>query len=306
MACTRRGNPDDARRDDLACRGGGPRHGQALRLGARGIYVDQANDQITAQGQVLRKGDIITIDGSTGQVMRGEIPTIKPELSGDFATLMEWADAVRSLGIRANADTPADARLAREFGAEGIGLCRTEHMFFDTERIAAVRQMILASTPEGRRAALARILPMHEQDFIALFEIMAGLPVTIRLLDPPLHEFLPSGDEEVEEVARAIGADPATLAARVMELREFNPMLGPSRRPAGDLLSRDRRHAGSRHFRGGGGGGAAHRHAAGSRGDDPAYRNAGRVMSWWPRGSLRCAARSRPPRADRSTIFAAR
>jgi pyruvate, orthophosphate dikinase len=200
--------------------------GKPCVSGAGGIYVDQANEQITAQGQVLRKGEIITIDGSSGQVMRGEIPTIKPELSGDFATLMEWADAVRSLGIRANADTPADARLAREFGAEGIGLCRTEHMFFDTERIAAVRQMILASTPEGRRAALAKILPMQRQDFIALFEIMAGLPVTIRLLDPPLHEFLPSGDEELEEVARAIGADPATLAARVMELREFNPMLG--------------------------------------------------------------------------------
>ncbi|MET0481904.1 MAG: pyruvate, phosphate dikinase [Aestuariivirgaceae bacterium] len=199
--------------------------GKPCVSGAGGIYVDQGADQMTAQGQVLKKGDIITIDGSTGQVMRGQIPTIKPELSGDFATLMEWADQLRVLGIRANADTPADARLAREFGAEGIGLCRTEHMFFDAERIAAVRQMILASTPEGRRAALAKILPMQRQDFISLFEIMAGLPVTIRLLDPPLHEFLPA-DDEVEAVARAIGADPAALAARVAELREFNPMLG--------------------------------------------------------------------------------
>jgi pyruvate,orthophosphate dikinase len=199
--------------------------GKPCVSGAGGIYVDQAGDQMTAQGQVLKKGEIITIDGSTGQIMRGQIPTIKPELSGDFATLMEWADQLRGLGIRANADTPADARLAREFGAEGIGLCRTEHMFFDAERIAAVRQMILASTPDGRRAALAKILPMQRQDFISLFEIMAGLPVTIRLLDPPLHEFLPA-DDEVEEVARAIGADPAALAARVAELREFNPMLG--------------------------------------------------------------------------------
>ncbi len=199
--------------------------GKPCVSGAGGIYVDQAGDQMTAQGQVLKKGEIITIDGSTGQVMRGQIPTIKPELSGDFATLMDWADQLRGLGIRANADTPADARLAREFGAEGIGLCRTEHMFFDAERIAAVRQMILASSPEGRRAALARILPMQRQDFISLFEIMAGLPVTIRLLDPPLHEFLPA-DDEVEQVARAIGADPTALAARVAELREFNPMLG--------------------------------------------------------------------------------
>src|SRR5262245_13485288 len=199
--------------------------GKPCVSGAGGIYVDQAGDQMTAQGQVLKKGEIITIDGSTGQVMRGQIPTIKPELSGDFATLMAWADQLRGLGIRANADTPADARLAREFGAEGIGLCRTEHMFFDAERIAAVRQMILATTPDGRRAALAKILPMQRQDFISLFEIMAGLPVTIRLLDPPLHEFLPA-DDEVLEVARAIGADPAALAARVAELREFNPMLG--------------------------------------------------------------------------------
>ena len=271
--------------------------GKPCVSGAGGIYVDQANDQITAQGQVLKKGEIITIDGSTGQVMRGQIPTIKPELSGDFTTLMEWADAVRLLGVRANADTPADARLAREFGAEGIGLCRTEHMFFDTERITAVRQMILASTTEGRRAALARILPMQRQDFVELFEIMAGLPVTIRLLDPPLHEFLPSSAEEVEEVARSIGADPATLNARVAELHEFNPMLGHrgvrlaiSYPEIAEMQARAIFEAVVEVGRG-------DRHAAGSRGDGPAGRHPGELEAWpsgsprWPQPSRRDAGR---------------
>jgi pyruvate,orthophosphate dikinase len=158
--------------------------------------------------------------------MKGAIPTIQPELSGDFAVIMGWADEIRRLGVRANADTPTDARHARDFGAEGIGLCRTEHMFFDAGRIVAVREMILAADEKGRRAALAKILPMQRDDFIELFEIMAGLPVTIRLLDPPLHEFLPGSEEEVEEVAEATGADPESLRARIAELKEFNPMLG--------------------------------------------------------------------------------
>jgi pyruvate,orthophosphate dikinase len=161
-----------------------------------------------------------------GQVMRGEIPTIKPELSGDFGRIMEWADEVRKLGVRANADTPTDARMARDFGAEGIGLCRTEHMFFDSERIAAVREMIVSETEDQRRKALAKLLPMQRDDFVELFEIMAGLPVTIRLLDPPLHEFLPHGEEEILEVADNMDVDPELLRARVVELDEFNPMLG--------------------------------------------------------------------------------
>jgi pyruvate,orthophosphate dikinase len=151
---------------------------------------------------------------------------LQPELSGEFSTLMQWADECRRLGVRANADTPADAKAARNFGAEGIGLCRTEHMFFDADRILAVREMILADDEKGRRAALAKLLPMQRDDFTALFETMQGLPVTIRLLDPPLHEFLPHSDEEIAEVAQAMGADPEKLRRRAQELSEFNPMLG--------------------------------------------------------------------------------
>src|SRR5213592_2984971 len=151
---------------------------------------------------------------------------LEPALSGEFATLMGWADAVRKLGVRANADTPNDARVALKFGAEGIGLCRTEHMFFDEGRIRAVREMILADDEKSRRAALAKLLPMQRADFVELFEIMKGLPVTIRLLDPPLHEFLPHTQHEIEEVARAMQADPRKLADRARDLSEFNPMLG--------------------------------------------------------------------------------
>ncbi len=158
--------------------------------------------------------------------MLGRVETINPELSGDFGRLIAWADEVRRLGVRTNAETPQDARTARDFGAEGIGLCRTEHMFFDSERIVAVREMILAETAEERKAALAKILPMQRQDFIELFRIMAGLPVTIRLLDPPLHEFLPRSDEELEEIARDAGVSVATLAKRARDLEESNPMLG--------------------------------------------------------------------------------
>ena len=171
---------------------------------------------------------MITLDGSTGEVMLGVVPTVQPELSGDFAELMDWADEVRTLGIRANAETPADAAQARKFGAEGIGLCRTEHMFFEGDRIVAVRQMILADDEKSRRAALAKILPMQRQDFVELFEIMAGLPVTIRLLDPPLHEFLPKTHADMEQVvAKDLGVDGRReIEARAHKLHEFNPMLG--------------------------------------------------------------------------------
>jgi pyruvate,orthophosphate dikinase len=200
--------------------------GKPCVSGAGSIHVNYDEEQFTVMGQTLKSGDVITIDGGSGQVMRGEIPTIKPELSGDFGRIMEWADEVRKLGVRANADTPTDARMARDFGAEGIGLCRTEHMFFDSERIAAVREMIVSETLDQRRKALAKLLPMQREDFVELFEIMAGLPVTIRLLDPPLHEFLPHGEEEILEVADNMDVDPELLRARVVELDEFNPMLG--------------------------------------------------------------------------------
>jgi pyruvate,orthophosphate dikinase len=200
--------------------------GKPCVSGAGAIQVDYARERMIMSGVTLPKGEVITIDGSTGQVMRGAIATVKPQLSGEFETVMGWADEIRRLGIRANADTPADARIAREFGAEGIGLCRTEHMFFEAGRIAAVREMILADTADGRRAALDKILPMQRKDFVSLFEIMQGLPVTIRLLDPPLHEFLPGSAAEIEEVAEAIGIDAEKVRLRVAELKEVNPMLG--------------------------------------------------------------------------------
>ena len=200
--------------------------GKPCVSGAGSLRVDYQAGTLSVMGIVLKKGDTITLDGSTGQVMRGEVATIRPELSGDFATLMAWADGIRRMGVRANAETPQDARAARDFGAEGIGLCRTEHMFFDADRILVVREMILADKLEKRRAALAKLLPMQRDDFIELFEIMAGLPVTIRLLDPPLHEFLPQADHEIEEVAEQMNANIDTLRARVAELHEFNPMLG--------------------------------------------------------------------------------
>ncbi|MBM3519351.1 MAG: pyruvate, phosphate dikinase [Alphaproteobacteria bacterium] len=200
--------------------------GKPCVSGAGGIRVDYREGTFSAAGVTLRRGDVITIDGSTGQVIRGAVATIKPELSGEFAILMGWADAARRMKVRANAETPADARTAREFGAEGIGLCRTEHMFFEETRILAMREMILADSETGRRAALAKLLPVQRGDFIELFEIMAGLPVTIRLLDPPLHEFLPQADHEIEEVADDLDAGVEALRARVAELHEFNPMLG--------------------------------------------------------------------------------
>jgi pyruvate,orthophosphate dikinase len=190
------------------------------------IRVDYAARQLKVAGKVVKEGEIITIDGSTGEVFLGAVPTIQPELTGDFATLMEWVDTIRTLKVRANAETPNDAATARKFGAEGIGLCRTEHMFFDPQRILAVREMILAGDEKGRRVALAKLLPFQRQDFIDLFLIMQGLPVTIRLLDPPLHEFLPHTDAEIAEIAAAAGVDVATVTARNASLHESNPMLG--------------------------------------------------------------------------------
>jgi pyruvate,orthophosphate dikinase len=200
--------------------------GKPCVSGAGAIRVDYAAQTMTAGHATLKRGEIVTVDGSTGQVLLGKARMIEPELSGEFGTLMAWADKARKLGVRANADTPADARLAIKFGAEGIGLCRTEHMFFDEDRIRAVREMILADSEQHRRAAIEKLLPMQRADFVELFDIMRGLPVTIRLLDPPLHEFLPHGETEIAEVAASMGADPKKLANRARELAEFNPMLG--------------------------------------------------------------------------------
>ena len=200
--------------------------GKPCVSGAGSLRVDYKAGTLMAMGSTFRKGDIITIDGGNGQVLKGAVPMLQPELSGDFAAIMEWADAVRRMKVRTNAETPLDARMARSFGAEGIGLCRTEHMFFEGDRIVAMREMILADTEKGRRTALAKLLPMQRSDFLELFEIMAGLPVTIRLLDPPLHEFLPKTEEEVAEVAAAMNVSPDKLRQRTEALHEFNPMLG--------------------------------------------------------------------------------
>jgi pyruvate, orthophosphate dikinase len=200
--------------------------GKPCVTGASTLRIDAAAGTLTAPGIVLKRWDIITLDGSTGQILKGAVPTAKPEVSGDFATLLSWADDARRMQVRANAETVQDARMARDFGAEGIGLCRTEHMFFEGDRLVAMREMILADKEKDRRAALAKVLPMLRGDFVSLFEIMAGLPVTIRLLDPPLHEFLPDGDHDVDAVAKSLNADPAVLRRRVAELKEQNPMLG--------------------------------------------------------------------------------
>jgi pyruvate,orthophosphate dikinase len=218
----------------LTARGGMTSHaavvargmGRPCVAGAGGITIDYASQALSAGGQVVQAGETLTLDGATGEVFIGSVAMIEPKLSGDFATLMEWADSVRRLKVRANAETPLDADTARKFGAEGIGLCRTEHMFFDPARILAVRQMIMSETEGGRREALSRLLPFQRQDFSELFRIMAGLPVTIRLLDPPLHEFLPHADAEMQEVADALGSDLATMQRRASELAEANPMLG--------------------------------------------------------------------------------
>ncbi|HJV34975.1 pyruvate, phosphate dikinase [Geomonas sp.] len=219
----------------LTARGGMTSHaavvargmGKCCVAGCGDIKVDYASGQLSAKGGlVIKKGDVVTLDGSTGEVMLGAVPTVAAEVSGDFATLMGWVDKYRRMKVRANADTPHDAKTAREFGAEGIGLCRTEHMFFEANRIAAVREMILSADIEGRKRALSKILPMQKGDFKGLFKEMKGLPVTIRLLDPPLHEFLPQEDKDIEALAATMGVSAQTLKHKVEFLHEFNPMLG--------------------------------------------------------------------------------
>ena len=232
-------NPEDihgmhAARGILTSRGGMTSHaavvargmGRPCVSGAGELRIDFDGRAFTVGGTRVAEGDVVTIDGSSGEVMRGDVAMIQPELSGDFTALMEWADEIRRLEVRANVETPEDAVTALSFGAQGIGLCRTEHMFFDTERIVVVREMILADNETGRRAALEKLLPMQRSDFIELFKIMAGLPVMIRLLDPPLHEFLPSQEDELSEIAAATGDDVETLRARALKLHEVNPMLG--------------------------------------------------------------------------------
>ncbi|WP_414656067.1 pyruvate, phosphate dikinase [Ferrovibrio sp.] len=223
-----------AARGILTARGGTTSHaavvargmGRPCVSGAGGIRIDYAANRMTSGDVVVNKGDVITIDGSTGEVILGLMPMIEPQLSGDFGLLMSWADKLRKLKVRTNAETPADAEMAVRFGCEGIGLCRTEHMFFDADRITAVREMILSDSADGRRKALSKILPMQRQDFVQLFKIMAGRPVTIRLLDPPLHEFLPKTEADFEAVARGTGLSVSALKERKKALEEANPMLG--------------------------------------------------------------------------------
>ncbi|HXC27404.1 MAG TPA: pyruvate, phosphate dikinase [Stellaceae bacterium] len=223
-----------AARGILTARGGMTSHaavvargmGRPCVAGASDVRIDYAARTLTVRNVLVREGDLLTLNGSTGEVILGEVPTIEPTLSGDFATLMAWADELRTLRIRTNAETPTDARTARNFGAEGIGLSRTEHMFFEADRIGAIRQMIMADEEPGRRAALAKLLPMQRADFEELFKIMAGLPVTIRLLDPPLHEFLPKTEPEFDEMARLTGKSTAEVRQRANALHETNPMLG--------------------------------------------------------------------------------
>jgi pyruvate,orthophosphate dikinase len=218
----------------LTARGGMTSHaavvargmGRPCVSGASQLSIDLARRVAKIAGRDVAEGEIITLDGSTGEVMAGAVATIEPELVGDFGVLMAWADEVRRMKVRANAETPADCRIARQFGAEGIGLCRTEHMFFDAARIRSVREMILADDEAGRRTALAKLLPEQRADFAGIFREMAGLPVTIRLLDPPLHEFLPQGEAEFAELAEVTGLGIDHLKRRAGELHEFNPMLG--------------------------------------------------------------------------------
>ena len=200
--------------------------GKPCVVGCESISVDYEKEEFYASGKVIKKGDYITIDGSTGRVVPGEVPMVEPELAGEFAEIMGWADEIRKIGVRTNADTPKDAQIARNFGAEGIGLCRTEHMFFAPDRIKAMREMIIAEDSEGRRKALEKILPMQREDFIGIFRVMEGLPVIIRLLDPPLHEFLPKDDEAIKELSQDIGVSAERLKAKVESLKELNPMLG--------------------------------------------------------------------------------
>ncbi len=219
----------------LTARGGATSHaavvcrgmGKPCVAGAGDISINEKAGEMKAKaGLTFKEGDWISLDGGTGEVFQGQIPLVEPKLKGDFSTLMKWADSFRRLKVKTNADTPKDAKLALDFGAEGIGLTRTEHMFFEGDRIKAVREMILAENIEGRRKALEKLLPYQREDFAGLFEVMDGLPVIIRLLDPPLHEFLPKEDEEIEELAKEIGVSKEKLQETVDNLHEFNPMLG--------------------------------------------------------------------------------
>jgi pyruvate,orthophosphate dikinase len=218
----------------LTARGGMTSHaavvargmGRPCVSGSSEIDINYESKIFKTSEQEIKEGDIITIDGSTGRIILGEVPTVKPEISGDFSKLMSWADSIRKLKVRTNSETPVDTKTARDFGAEGIGLCRTEHMFFDEERILSVREMILSKTKEDRARALTKLLPHQKKDFVEIFKIMSGLPVTVRLLDPPLHEFLPNSDKEILEVANVVGVDLKEVKSRISELHEQNPMLG--------------------------------------------------------------------------------
>ena len=224
----------DAAQGILTARGGMTSHaavvargmGKCCVAGCSALNIDEKKKSFLLEPHIVQEGDTITLNGTTGEVILGQVPLVQPELTGDFHTILKWADEFRELGVRANADTPADARMARKFGAEGIGLVRTEHMFFEEGRVQAVREMILADDTEGRKKALKKILPMQRNDFIGIFKVMDGLPVTIRLLDPPLHEFLPKNDEELRAIAEEMGVPFKKLQARNKALHEFNPMLG--------------------------------------------------------------------------------
>jgi pyruvate,orthophosphate dikinase len=218
----------------LTARGGMTSHaavvargmGRPCVSGSSEIDINYKNKSFKTSSMEIKEGEIITIDGSTGRIISGSVSTVKPEISGDFSKLMSWADSFRKLNIRTNSETPKDTKTAKDFGAEGIGLCRTEHMFFDEERILSVREMILSKTTEDRETALKKLLPHQKKDFIEIFKIMSGLPVTVRLLDPPLHEFLPRTDKEINEVAKVVGIPIKEVESRIEELHEQNPMLG--------------------------------------------------------------------------------
>ena len=218
----------------LTARGGMTSHaavvargmGKPCVSGSSEIKIDYEKKEFKSEGNVVKEGDVITIDGGSGKIMLGEVPTVKPDISGDFSKVMIWADKIRKLKVRTNSETPADTKIARDFGAEGIGLCRTEHMFFEEKRIISVRQMILSKTLEDRKSALAKLLPYQKNDFFEIFKIMSGLPVTVRLLDPPLHEFLPKSDKDIADVARELNMSNNDIKSRIVELHEQNPMLG--------------------------------------------------------------------------------
>ena len=218
----------------LTARGGMTSHaavvargmGKPCVSGSSGISIDYENKLFKSGEHIIKEGDVITIDGGSGKVMLGKVPTVKPDISRDFSKLMNWADQFRKIKIRTNSETPADTKIAREFGAEGIGLCRTEHMFFDEKRIISVRQMILSKTLEDRKEALEKLLPYQRNDFVEIFKIMNGLPVTVRLLDPPLHEFLPKTDKDIDDIAKELNITHNAIKSRIIELHEQNPMLG--------------------------------------------------------------------------------